>query len=318
MNFFSDTFTYIIIAASQIAILLIYFRVAEHYRIIDVPNHRSSHSEITIRGGGLIFIASFVIYALVYNNVNNFLVAGLLAIGIISFLDDITTLQIRYRLSVQLLAVSSLIYALSGFQIWPLIFIPLVYILIIGVINAFNFMDGINGITGLYSLICFASLLYLNNKYAFTDPNFIIIGILACLVFLFFNFRRKAVCFAGDVGSVSIAFWIISLIGFLIVDTFDLRYFLLLAVYGVDAMLTIIQRALLGMNILQAHRMHLYQLMANEHKIPHLRIAFGYTCIQVLVNILVIFSGFDTLTLYLITLVPLSIIYILVKRKLMV
>jgi len=317
MELFTGVSLYFLIAVGLFILLQIYFRVAIHYQIIDVPNHRSSHSEVTIRGGGIIFALSFLLYGIFVHDISYILLAGLLAISIISFIDDISELQIRYRLPVHLLAVTALIYAVGGFQMWPLPLILIVYILILGGINAYNFMDGVNGITGLYSLVVFSSLLYVNQLVAFTDSDFIVFGMLACIVFLFFNFRKRARCFAGDVGSVGVAFWVISLILMLVVYTSELKYILFLTVYGVDAVLTIIHRLYLRQDILKAHRLHFYQILANENKIPHLWVSTLYAALQLFVNVLIIYSDWDFLSLFLVINTPLCLTYFMLKPRLM-
>jgi len=317
MELFTGVSSYFLIAVGLFILILIYFRIAEHFRIIDVPNERSSHSEVTIRGGGIIFALSFLLYAVFDHDISLLLLAGLLAISVISFIDDISELRIRYRIVVHLFAVTTLIYAVHGFQNWPLPLIPLVYVLILGGINAYNFMDGVNGITGLYSLVIFGSLLYLNRQVAFTDPDFIVLGILSCLVFLFFNFRKRARCFAGDVGSVGVAFWIISLILMVVVATGNLKYILFLSVYGVDAVLTIVHRLLLRQDIFKAHRLHFYQILANENKVPHLCVSTLYATIQLLINLLVIYSDWDFIPLFFAINAPLCLTYYILKPRLM-
>ena len=135
-------------------------------------------------------------------------------------------------------------------------------------------MDGINGITGGYSLVILAALAYVNKEVVtFVEADFIYTVICSVLVFCFFNFRKKAKCFAGDVGSVSIAFILLFLIGRLIIETEDFSWIVLLSVYGVDSVLTIIHRLMLHENIGLPHRKHLYQIMANELKIPHVMVS---------------------------------------------
>ena len=150
-----------------------------------------------------------------------------------------------------------------------------------GIINAYNFMDGINGITGGYSLVILAALAYINKEVVtFVEADFIYTVICSVLVFCFFNFRKKAKCFAGDVGSVSIAFILLFLIGRLIVQTGDFSWIVLLSVYGVDSVLTIIHRLMLHENIGLPHRKHLYQIMANELKVPHMIVSSIYMGVQ--------------------------------------
>lgn len=150
----------------------------------------------------------------------------------------------------------------------------------VGVMNAFNFMDGINGITGGYSMAVLVSLWYVNNyQIFFVDNDLIYIVFIALLVFNFFNFRIKAKCFSGDVGAVSIAFILIFILGMLIIKT-DLSYIAFLLVYGVDSVLTIVHRILLKENITEPHRMHLYQLLSNELKVPQLLVSTIYAVLQ--------------------------------------
>ncbi len=176
-------------------------------------------------------------------------------------------------------------------------------------------MDGINGITGVYSLVVLAGLQYVNiYKVVFVQADMIWLPILACNVFLFFNFRKKAKCFAGDVGSVTIAFWIIMLLVKLISITHNWSYILFLVVYGVDSVLTIAHRLILRQNIFKAHRCHFYQILANEQKLAHVWVAAGYALIQGGIIILIIRNS-DIAASYwfVITIIPLSIIYVSLK-----
>jgi UDP-N-acetylmuramyl pentapeptide phosphotransferase/UDP-N-acetylglucosamine-1-phosphate transferase len=161
------------------------------------------------------------------------------------------------------------------------------------------------------------SLAYINKDIIqFTDENFILYPILACLVFLFFNFRKKAKCFAGDVGSMGIGFWVIGLITLLIMRTGEYKYILLLSIYGMEVVLTITERILLSENIFEAHRRHLYQLFANEKKVSHLVISSVYAVCQLLINIFLIYSQFPIWVIILIIFIPLGGIYLGLKWKL--
>jgi UDP-N-acetylmuramyl pentapeptide phosphotransferase/UDP-N-acetylglucosamine-1-phosphate transferase len=309
---------YSIITLFFIAAMLVYFRIAGHFNIIDHPNERSSHDSITIRGGGVIFLIAAICAAIMHPDY--WLPAlGTLIIGAISFLDDTTSLSSRVRLLFHLLAVTFMFFYLNVFGIEPFYVCILLYIMVIGVINMYNFMDGINGITGAYSLVVLGGIQYVNLcKSAFVQPDLIWLPILACIVFLYFNFRKKARCFAGDVGSVTIAFWIIMLLLHLILNTHNWGYILFLVVYGIDSVLTITHRLLLKQNIFKAHRLHFYQIMVNERKFPHLWVAFIYALLQGVVILLVITgSRFTTFTLFLITIIPLMITYLALKPILM-
>lgn len=309
---------YLILLVVFFCVMVFYFRIADHYNIIDHPNERSSHDIVTIRGGGVIFIFA-AICSIIMHPTYWLPVIGILIIGTISFLDDRFTLSSRFRLLFHLLAVTVMFFYLDIFYREPPYICIMLYIMVIGVINMYNFMDGINGITGLYSLVVLGGLQYVNlHQIGFVNPDMIWLPMLACVVFLYFNFRNKAKCFAGDVGSVTIAFWIILLLMHLILSTHNWVYILFLVVYGIDSVVTIANRLLLKQNIFKAHRLHFYQILVNDQKFSHLWVASGYALLQGII-ILLITSGpiLTTLTWFMITTIPLVIIYISLKPKLM-
>jgi UDP-N-acetylmuramyl pentapeptide phosphotransferase/UDP-N-acetylglucosamine-1-phosphate transferase len=292
----------------------LYFRIADHYNIIDHPNERSSHTSVTIRGGGIIFILAAIFMAIIHPEYW-LPVCGIFLIGLISFLDDILTLSSRLRLLFHVIAVTLMFLYLHIFAAEPWYVCILLYIMVIGIINMYNFMDGINGITGTYSLVLLCGLQYVNLKQtAFVQADMIWLPICACAVFLFFNFRKKAKCFAGDVGSVTIALWIITLIMQLIYATHNWTYILFLVVYGIDSVLTITHRVILKQNILKPHRMHFYQVLANERKVSHLWISAGYALLQgVIIFVIITNPGFNHLLVFLITISALMLVYIIFK-----
>ena len=271
------------------AIELLYFKIAGYYNIIDKPNHRSSHTAITIRGGGIIFPVALLSYA-VFTGINYpYFLLGLLLISFISFLDDMKELDSKIRIVVHLIAVALLFLQVGMFS-FAFYWVLLGLVFLIGTINAINFMDGINGITGGYGLITLATLYYINvHVIRFTDINFLLIAILSVLVFNFFNFRTKAKCFAGDVGSVSLAFIIVFFLLQLMIMTGNVTYVLLLLVYGLDTITTIVFRLIRKENIFKAHRSHFYQYLANEKKILQLLVSAAYMFFQVLFNYIIIF-----------------------------
>ena len=304
---------------------LLYFRIADKFNIIDKPNHRSAHSEITLRGGGVIFPIAFLLFLgsqLLHQNPitspQNYLIfgIGLLAISTISFIDDILDLSSKIRLVFHFLSVSLLLYFINAFQLLPIWAIPILFIMIIGILNAYNFMDGINGMTGLYSLVLLGSLWYVNQYIIqFTNNDFIIYPILASIVFLFFNFRKKAKCFMGDIGSMGIAFWVLGLLGLLMIKTQDLKYLLFLTVYGTDVVLTILERLKLKENIFEAHRRHLYQLFSNEKKVSHLVVSAIYAFLQLLINVIVILLDLPIWLIFASIIIPILIIYLVIKTN---
>jgi len=305
---------YTILGILLMILMLLYFKVADRFNIIDKPNQRSSHTEITLRGGGIIFWFSALIYFLQHIENNYFFFTGITLVSLVSFWDDIQSLSNKIRISVHFVAITLIFYDLGLFSLVPIWGVLIAYVLAIGLINAYNFMDGINGITGLYTLIVLGALLYVNTKLQlFTDGNFIKYGMIASLVFLFFNYRKKAKCFAGDVGSIAIAFWIIYLVLKLILITNSVIWLLFLAIYGVDAVCTIIHRLYLKQNIFEAHRLHLYQVLSNEYKIQHRLVSLYYAIAQTAVSALVIFfyQKVNDIVLFVIVLTPLLLLYTL-------
>ncbi|MEQ3237062.1 MraY family glycosyltransferase [Bacteroides cellulosilyticus] len=273
---------YIIILVLLFVAELFYFRVADKFNIIDKPNERSSHSRITLRGGGIIFYFGALAYFLSNHWEYPWFMLALTLITFISFVDDIRSTSQGLRLVFHFTAMALMFYQWGLFSLsWWWIIIAL--IICTGIINAYNFMDGINGITGGYSLVILGALAYINSEITtFVEPALINTVLCSVLVFCFFNFRKKAKCFAGDVGSVSIAFILLFLIGRLIIKTEDFSWIILLSVYGVDSVLTIIHRLMLHENIGLPHRKHMYQLMANELKIPHVGVSLIYMAAQAL------------------------------------
>ena len=274
---------YLIILVLLFLAELFYFRIADKCNIIDKPNERSSHTRITLRGGGIIFYFGALGYFLSNDWGYLWFILALTLITFISFVDDIRSISQGLRLVFHFTAMALMFYQWGLFSLsWWWIIIAL--IVCTGIINAYNFMDGINGITGGYSLVILGALAYINAEVTqFVEPALIYTVFCSVLVFCFFNFRKKARCFAGDVGSVSIAFILLFLIGKLIIKTEDFSWIILLSVYGVDSVLTIIHRLMLHENIGLPHRKHMYQLMANELKMSHVMVSFIYMVVQTVV-----------------------------------
>lgn len=307
--------TYSIILVLLFVVELFYFKIADKCNIIDKPNLRSSHTSITLRGGGIIFLISAWIWAAFFGLAYPWFLTGLTAIAGISFVDDIHSVSNRIRLIVQFAAMMLMFqdFGILNPEDWWMVVIALV--LCVGIINAYNFMDGINGITGGYSLAVLLPLIYLNSELNFVENSFLVVVLMGVLVFNFFNFRKKATCFAGDVGSVGIAFIILFVLGKLILLTGNFTYILLLAVYGVDSVLTIVHRIILHENIGEAHRKHVYQLMANELKIPHVVVSIIYMCLQLVVSFGLILLPVNHWAYFVLVLVMLCLAYVWFKKK---
>lgn len=320
---------FVIVALLLLAMELVYFAIADKFNIIDKPNERSSHSSIVLRGGGVIFALSIVAWVVMMALQGNcavvvgylpFLV-GLLIVAVVSFVDDIRSLPDSVRLVAQFAAMTLMFWSMGIMQ-WNMWWVVLISLVVcVGATNVINFMDGINGITAGYSLAVLLPLIVLNNNLHFVDSSFLIVAALGVLVFCLFNFRPKgkAKCFAGDVGSISIAFIMLFAIGRLVVQTQDVTYLIFLLIYGVDGCLTICHRILLHENLGRAHRKHAYQLMANELKIGHVKVSLVYMALQLVVSLGFIYLCPNTVLAHWIYLVSagllLALVYVLFKKK---
>lgn len=326
-----EYFIYSVIFIILLVLEIIYFKIADKCNIIDKPNERSSHSTIVLRGGGIIFILSTLVWMGlqgVYGDwklVIDYLpfLIGLFLITGVSFVDDIISLPDLVRLVVQFVAMSLMLMSLNiiHLNMWWVVILAL--IVLVGATNIINFMDGINGITAGYSLVVFVPLFIMNNMMPefFIQNSFLGVVILGILVFCIFNFRSKgnAKCFAGDVGSVGIAFIMLFAIGKLVIQTQDITYLMFLLVYGVDGCLTICHRIMLHEKLGEAHRKHAYQLMANELKMGHITVACLYMTIQLAISLGLIYVVPDTILahgIYLIVcVIILAVAYVLFMKK---
>ena len=313
--------TYGIIFFVLLVVELFYFRLADKCNIIDKPNERSSHTSVVLRGGGIIFVLGLWIWAAFFGLGYPWFLAAVTLVAGVSFVDDIRSLPDSVRLVAQFVAMGLMFYQLDILhpEMWWIVLLALV--VSVGASNIINFMDGINGITGGYALASLLPLYLLNREMGFVDESLVVTVILADVVFCLFNFRPKgrAKCFAGDVGSIGIAFILLFLIGKLVMLTGDVTYLIFLLVYGVDGCLTIVHRILLHENLGEAHRKHAFQLMANELNIGHVKVSLLYMAMQLIVSSGFVFLVPDTLTvhwLYLIgALLVLSFAYVCFKKK---
>jgi UDP-N-acetylmuramyl pentapeptide phosphotransferase/UDP-N-acetylglucosamine-1-phosphate transferase len=278
---------YIIISIFFVVAILMYNKLAETYNIVDNPNFRSSHTIPTIRGGGILFYIAVVSFFILSNFQYPYFFAGISSIALVSFIDDLKTLSAKVRLPFQFLAVSLVLYQVGVFNL-PILVVGFVVIIGVGFINLYNFMDGINGITGLYSLAVLLGFLGINYFETIVPVNLIGYTLVAILVFGFYNFRVKARLFAGDIGSISLAVLILFLGVSFIIQLKAPILLLMVSVYGIDSGLTILYRIYLKENITQGHRHHIYQKLVDVYQWSHLKVAILYALMQLGVSSLVI------------------------------
>ncbi len=292
-----------------------YFIIADHLNIVDKPNERSSHSHLTIRGGGILFPLATLAWFLLYGFVEPWIILAMLLLAAISFIDDILTLSSGIRILAHFAAVSLLFWQLNIFGM-PWYIILAAYLLTIGWINAFNFMDGINGITVFYSLVTICSFLWINMSITFIPNQLLVLLIISALIFSYYNARVRAITFAGDVGSVTMAFLLAWFMISLILKTGRFEYILFFAVYGIDSVFTIFFRLLRHENIFEAHRTHLFQYLSNEIKWPQILVSSIFGSIQLIINAVTIFlieKDRMTLSVFVLILLTLSILYLTLR-----
>ena len=271
---------FIIIGILLLLLELAYMKTAVKLRVFDIPHHQSSHTGVVVRGGGIIFYVAFLLWSLVHGIPNDGGLLGLTILAAVSFTDDVRDVSPKVRLVCQFIAILLMFYHSGLIRTSPHV-ILLLSIMCVGAVNIYNFMDGINGMTGGYSLVVALALLYVNMyQIQFTESSLLVYVILAILVFNFFNFRHHAKCFAGDVGSLSIGFILVYLVLWLALKGQSMSWMVMLIVYGVDGGLTILHRILLRENLMKPHKKHAYQIMANELKMPHLMVSGIYMTMQ--------------------------------------
>lgn len=281
---------YLLVLVILIISAITYLKLASKYKIIDKPNKRSSHTKITVRGGGILFPLAVLLFYVLNDFQYTFFVLGTCILAIISFLDDIYSLSSKLRFSIQLLGVLLLLHQV-GLPYFPIHMYILFLIVALGFINVYNFMDGINGITGLYALAVTSIYLIINHKENFIDQDILIYLSIAILIFGFYNFRTKALFFAGDIGSISLGFFIVFLL-FSAVTQLEAPIFILsIFIYGTDGACTMLYRKFFtNEKWTEPHRHHIYQKLVDIKKWSHLKVSYIYMLLQLLINIILFYS----------------------------
>ncbi len=313
----------------------IYYKWAQKNQIVDTPNERSSHTHQPVRGMGIIFPIIFSIFSVItwlnakpvtsplidLQNIGPmFIGSGVLIAGITGFIDDRIDLRSYVRLPLYTLSVVVSLFPMIAvnINIWWFVVLTVV---IVGVINTYNFMDGINGITGFYSSVLLLSaitLLLLNDQQfllSYQLETSALITLAYLISFGIFNYRNKALAFLGDSGSVSIGLFVCIL---LVWNGYRFQRWdvlVLLLVYGVDSVGTIIIRLIRKENIFKAHRSHFYQDLVHVKGIQHLQVAFLYAFLQAIINALYVYYFEAINQVFVITLVLLSIVFVVGKKQ---
>ena len=317
--------------------LKLYFPFAEKRGMLAGVNHRSSHTKPVITGAGFIFYISYVFYIISFVfstwDVPWALFIGISILAIVSFIDDLKDLWFFIRLVVQVLAVALMLYQIYiEFSMEPLAMNASVLIILaivgmifsVGFVNLYNFMDGLNGMMAGITISAL-SVFWLIDFFVvdFVDDALLIYTAIPTLVFAFFNARRQAICFAGDVGAIVLGYVMVYMLLSLLMQTGNIVYVFIFASVYLEAAMTVIQRLLAGQNIFKPHRIHLFQLLCNEHKHHHVKISGFYALNQLVFGaIIVTMNYYDVNDLIQnLTVIGLfsveTVLYFIYKRKLM-
>ncbi|KAB2814348.1 MraY family glycosyltransferase [Phaeocystidibacter luteus] len=269
-----------------ILVMQLYIRLARRYDIVDEPGYRSNHSVTVLRGGGILFPVAILVFFLINGPLHPQFFLGTLLLAVVSFWDDLGNVKAFHRLLVQFVAVGLMIYDLNtGGYGWAALF--LMFFVAVGWINAFNFMDGINGITAINAALNLGTLVLINYDLRFIEMRLLVFLMLSVIVFGIYNFRIRALVFAGDVGSITMAYATAFAMAALILKTGQWQYLLFLSVYVVDAGYSVLHRVFHGFNPLKPHRTFLFHMLVNEVGWPHLAVSSLYAGIQLVINLLV-------------------------------
>lgn len=264
-------------------------RFGKYVGVLDVPNERSSHSHVIPKGGGIGILVAFTAGS-VYLGIPKTFWMGAFFLALVSFMGDRLELKPKVRLMIQFICgfvfMAGMIHA-QGSTKTLFLLIPPLLVYIVGTANFYNFMDGINGIAGITGVVGFL-LLSVYGSVSGADVKYITLSLvmaLACAGFLPFNFPHARV-FMGDVGSILLGFVFASLSLMMAASFLD---FVCMAAFlfpfYVDELTTMVVRISQGDHLTQAHRKHVYQLLANECGIEHWKISAGYGIAQLLIGI---------------------------------
>ncbi len=256
-------------------------RLLIRFDFLDIPSSRSSHSRPTPKGGGVGLVLVFVGVAW-FAHVSILFWGPLAALACVSFINDLRSVRASRRLAVQgVCAGIVLVWAnFAGLVDWPAWLLPLAVLFVVGTANCYNFMDGINGMAGISGLVAFGCIVWMFPEHVATSLSVAILG--GIVGFLPFNLPR-AKLFMGDVGSVFLG-CAYALFCCLLATTW--ADFLLLTsflfTFYADELVSVVVRVRTGTSLLLPHRLHLYQLLANERNIPHWKVSCIYGGAQLL------------------------------------
>lgn len=259
--------------------------LAHNLKSIDVPNERSSHTRETPRGGGIAIVSAFLTGILLIHLIGDktpiytlyflgFLLSSLI-IAVLSLYDDFKPVSFKVKLGGHITAIIVVMIAgividlihlpvIGEVHIGALAY-PLTFLWILGLTNAYNFIDGLDGLAAGTATIAALFLAYITFQ---QGSHFIYLASLtlaaATLGFLLFNWPPARI-FMGDVGStfLGFAFAVMAVIAARYDHSHTSLFVVPLLLFHIifDTILTFMKRLMAGENVFTAHRSHLYQLL---------------------------------------------------------
>lgn len=266
---------------------------AYRFGLLDMPNQRSSHKLPTPRGGGIGILLALIFCSIRLSIPLSYWLPAVF-LSLVSFFDDKLNLTPKIRILFQFAAALAVALTLSNnyyqFSVIQFLIIISMSVYIVGTANFYNFMDGINGIAGITGAVAFLlTALYAHENAADTAISTIALGLAAsCVGFLPFNIPKARV-FMGDVGSILLGFVFASLCLILSKSVTDFLVICgFMSTFYADALTTLYIRKRDNEKLSQAHRRHLYQLLANQLETPHWKVSVSFGLVQVFIGVALI------------------------------
>ena len=316
-------------------LIFFYIKIAFRYKIVSVPKRRDSHHSIKPKGAGIIIYTIILLYLFLnyffYNQseLNLIILYSTILITLFSFIDDIYDVNWKYKIIIDLCTSLIIIYFfkdnlfnLISISNYLFFFIPILILIIAWFINLINFSDGSDGYLTFLTILLFATNILIKLLFQIEISYINILIIIILINFLYYNFL-KSVIFLGDSGSRLISILIITNIFY---DYFNYNVVLIyiwilsLLIVLTDTGLTLLQKIIIDKKILQEHKDHAYQIIANKfgHKISLIWLIFNFTIFVIPSIYLQLYSDISFIIILsnLFVLFVIQIIFIKVKYKL--
>ncbi len=259
----------------------LWIRLAGQRFLQDIPVARSSHSQPTVRGGGMVFVSIFLIFIWAEQNISQTVVFtelgyfSILIIMLVGFIDDLRGVSALSRLFVQLVTATLLILPASTAETGAGFFVAGSILAAVWLINLYNFMDGIDGIASIQAIsvsLVMAIVLFWHGQ---IQLAWLLVGLAACVSgFLYWNFPVCRI-FMGDSGSAALGtiFVIFVIKSSQLSAEFFWYWLILMAVFIVDTSWTLLVRLMTGQKIWTAHNLHAYQKLSRRWQ-SHKKVSF--------------------------------------------